>query len=110
MKGPTKRRVLLALLERNIAAQYMIATWPNAYRQGMRRKDLIRRWAHMTGLREIEVENAWPLVFDNGFCLAAGEVDPVADAMVETILAGKIKVRRPARRGDGNSHGTRDAH
>lgn len=87
---PAENPGLVLMFEKDATLQALVSTWPNAYRSGAKKFEQIKKWAELTGLREIEVEKAWAKVFENGFCNRDGTVDPFAAKYLASMAMGRL--------------------
>jgi hypothetical protein len=89
-KPPSVNQSLLALLDDNATMRKLIGTWPNAYLPSAKRHEQVTRWAALTMLREVEVEDCWRALFENGFCRRDGTVDAMAAKYCAAIPMGRL--------------------
>lgn len=88
---PSSNPALLLMLDGDAVLQRLIATWPNAYRAGAKKQEQIVTWSKLTGLREVEVENHWRTLFENGFINRDGTIEQ----WTEKFLNGLAVARMP---------------
>lgn len=105
--SPRENPGLLLMLDRDATLQALIATWPNAYRAGAKRHEQIAKWAELTGLRPVEIEAAWPKLFENGFVSRDGTVDEYAKKYLGSLAMAKLPASarpkpKPEKKEDGS--------
>jgi hypothetical protein len=89
-RTPTENPALLLMLDGNPTLQTLIATWPNAWRSGAKKHEQVVTWAAVTGLRPVEVANAWRTLFENGFCRRDGTVDEFAAKYLASLAMSRL--------------------
>jgi hypothetical protein len=99
-KTPSEQKSLTVMLDGNPTLQKLVATWPNAYRQGAKKHEQISTWAALAMLRDVEVADAWRALFENGFCRKDGTIDEFAAKYLETMVISRLPAaarRRPSK-------------
>jgi hypothetical protein len=94
---PSLKPYSVRALRRNLVFQRLIEAWPTVDHEGSNEK-VMQDWSRMSGVRLLQVREAWDRMFRNGWVRPDGTVDPFVERYLTALAIAEMpRDARPTR-------------